>query len=77
MIGKTLNMRVTTELESRKASLLKMARTIIRLKHSIAADEEIRRVLPELESKIDLALQKAGPFELDAAELLGELENEA
>jgi hypothetical protein len=67
-------MRVTTELESRKVSLLKLARAVIRLRHSIAADEEIRRVLPELERRIDLAMQTGNAFSVDAAELLRELE---
>lgn len=70
-------MKVTTELESRKASLLKMARSIIRLRHSIAADEEIRRVLPALEERLDEHLQASQSFELDAAELLREVETDA
>jgi hypothetical protein len=69
-------MRVTTELESRKVSLLKLARAVIRLRHSIAADEEIRRVLPELERRIDLAMQTGNAFSVDAAELLRELESD-
>lgn len=69
-------MRVTTELESRKASMLKLARAVIRIRHSIAADEEIRRVLPELERRIDLAMQTGNAFEVDAAELLSELESD-
>jgi len=40
----------------RKAAAMKTARSIIRLKHSLAADEELNRVLPEIELAFDLAV---------------------
>ena len=41
----------------RKAALMKAARSAVRLKHSLAADEELNRVLPELERRFDAAVQ--------------------
>lgn len=38
-----------TDLEQAVANHRKVARTAIRLKHSIAADEELNRLMPELE----------------------------
>jgi hypothetical protein len=42
-----------TEVEVAKAKLLKSARAIIRLKYSLLADEELARVLPEVESQFN------------------------
>jgi len=60
------------EHEMQRTSLLKAARAAIRLKHSIAADEEINRVLPEVEKEINAALQAGTAYELDVASLLGD-----
>jgi len=49
---------------------LKAARTIIRLKHSEAADREINDVLPKLEERMQAAAAAGEPFSLDLAELL-------
>lgn len=51
--------------EIARAAALKAARTQIRVKHSLAADAEIARVIPELERKIDAALQEGKPITLD------------
>ena len=53
----------TTELAKSRA--LKAARTAIRLKFSLLADEEINRVLPEVESAIDKAIAAGKPYKLD------------
>jgi hypothetical protein len=45
--------------------MLKAARAAIRLKHSLRADDEIARRLPELEAEIDTALASGTPFELE------------
>lgn len=58
-------MRQYTDLEMRKASMLKAARAAIRLKHALAADAEINERLPELDREIDLALAEGKPFELE------------
>jgi len=41
-----------------RAKVSKTARTIIRLKHSLAADEEINDVLPDTLAEFDEALGK-------------------
>lgn len=58
-------MRRTTELQRQKTGMLKAARAAIRLKHSLRADDEIARRLPELEAEIDTALASGTPFELE------------
>lgn len=45
------------DIELRRAALLKAARSAIRLKHSIAADEELNDVLPELERRFNSLVQ--------------------
>jgi hypothetical protein len=67
-------MRVTTDVESRKASMLKAYRAAIRLKYSLLADEESRRVLPQLEARIDNAIQTGQPLELNPAEAFDEVD---
>jgi len=42
----------------RRASLLKAARSAIRLRHSLAADEELNEVLPLLETEFVAAVQR-------------------
>lgn len=44
-----------TEME--KSKILKTARFLIRLKHSLAADEELNDLLPDLEGDFDKSLQ--------------------
>lgn len=39
-----------------RAEILKTYRTMIRLKHSLAADREISETLPEIEAEINTAL---------------------
>ena len=46
------------EIELRKAALLKAARSAVRLRHSLAADEELNRVLPEVERLFTQSVQK-------------------
>jgi hypothetical protein len=53
------------EFEVARAAAIKAARSAIRLKHSIAADEELARRLPEIEAEIDVALLTGEPFVLD------------
>ena len=49
-----------------KAKITKAARTLIRLKHSLAADEEINAVLPDTLAEFDEALAKGELKELRA-----------
>jgi hypothetical protein len=63
-------MMVSSELDRQKASILKAFRTAIRMKHSLRADEEIQRRLPEIEECIDKALATGeAPHELNPAEV--------
>ena len=56
-----------TEMERAKA--IKITRTLIRLKHSLAADEEINEVLPDRLLQFDAALQSGELLELPVPEL--------
>jgi hypothetical protein len=47
-----------TPAEIEKAALAKTARTVIRLKHSLAADEEINAVLPDTLIEYEEALAR-------------------
>ena len=58
------------DIELRRAALLKAARSAIRLRHSIAADEELNARLPEVERRFN-ALIQAGDLP-SVAELLRE-----
>lgn len=62
-------MRHKDEAEQVVAEALKKARSIIRLKHSIAADRECNDVLPKLEAEILKRLNAGKPFRLDAKTL--------
>lgn len=59
-----------TDLEVEKTAALKAIRSNIRLKYSLMADEEINRVLPEWERRIDTALQDGQPLALDVASII-------
>lgn len=48
-------MKKKTPAELEKAKVAKATRTLIRLKHSLAADEEINTVLPETLDEFDSA----------------------
>ena len=45
-----------TEVELAKGKLLKATRSIVRLKYSLMADEELNRVLPEVEASFDASV---------------------
>lgn len=49
-------MKKKTPAEMERAAVTKTARTIIRLKHSLAADEEINAVLPDTLVEFEEAL---------------------
>lgn len=44
------------KVDLQRASMLKIIRTAVRLKHSIAADEELNEVLPKAEAKFNAAV---------------------
>lgn len=60
--------------EMQRAKIAKTARTLIRLKHSLAADEEINTFLPDTLDEFDAALargEKRRAIEAGLDELLG------
>ena len=63
-------MRQLSPIEREKAKLLKLARTLIRAKHSAAADDELNEKLPLLELQIDKAIQSGKVYELDIRSVL-------
>lgn len=67
-------MRSKTEVELKRAAVLKAVRTAVRLRHSLAADEELNEVLPEVEVAFDAAVKSGQVFELDPADFLREVE---
>lgn len=66
-------MKRTTELQQQKAAALKTLRSAIRLKHSLMADAELAKKLPDLEERIDLAWAAQTPLELSIGSLLDEV----
>lgn len=55
-----------------RANTLKVIRTAIRLKHSIAADEELNEVLPRAEAKFNASVLRGElPEPLDVKKALG------
>lgn len=66
-------MKVQTDLEIQLAAALKTYRAAIRLKHALAADEEIAKTLPEVETRIMSALQNGEPLELAPGKVFDEV----
>jgi hypothetical protein len=64
--------RRRTTIEVRRAQVAKTLRTAIRLKHSLAADEEINEVLPTVLADLDRAVQQGLPWELSLGKVLDE-----
>lgn len=65
-------MKKRTDDEQARANALKVVRSAIRLKHSIAADEELNQVLPSFEKKFNAALLRGErPEPLDMKRALG------
>lgn len=59
-------MKKKTTAELKKSQLTKATRTLIRLKHSLAADEEINTVIPDTLAEFDDALARGELKELVA-----------
>jgi arginine/lysine/ornithine decarboxylase len=59
-------LRKKTPAEVEKAKIAKATRTLIRLKHSLAADEELNAVLPDTLEEFDEALARGELRELKA-----------
>lgn len=69
-------MKRKDRVEFQKTRALKAMRTAIRLKHALAADEEINQVLPEVEAAFDKAVTSGQPFELDIRSVFEEADAE-
>jgi hypothetical protein len=66
-------MQAKTQLQREKAHYLKAYQSAIRLKYSLMADDEIMRVMPEVEEKIDNALAMGKPLELSPGRAFDEV----
>lgn len=66
-----------TDIEQSIANHRKVARALIRMKHSIAADEELNRVMPIIEARLTAQVQAGKVPALTADELLSLSEGEA
>lgn len=62
-------MHKKTEIEMEQYKLLKAYRTIIRLKHSLAADEELNEVLPAALEELEKSIQSGELKQLQIASL--------
>lgn len=60
-------MRKKTQAEMERHKITKMVRTLVRLKHSLAADEELNAVLPDTLEEFEEALARGELTELKAA----------
>jgi hypothetical protein len=60
-------MKKKTPAELRRAQIIKTARTLVRLKHSLAADEEINEVLPDTLEAFDNALNSGKLLAIESA----------
>jgi hypothetical protein len=70
--GDKVPVRQRVNLEQERFAILKTARAAIRLKHSLAADAEINKKLPELDAAISRALQDGKTYALDIASVINE-----
>ena len=66
-----------TEYERERKKLIKAVRSTIRLKHSLAADDELADVLPQILGEFDKTIAAGKPFELATLSLLSEVEGAA
>lgn len=60
------------KVDQARVNMLKVIRTAVRLKHSIAADEELNEVLPRAEAKFNAAVMAGRlPSPVDVKKALG------
>ena len=65
-------MKQITDIQIEKAAMLKALRSAIRLKHSLAADAELAKVLPEFEERINVAMATGTPLEITVGSVFDE-----
>ena len=68
-------MQKKSDIEMERARVIKISRALIRLKHSLLADEEINNTLPDTVLEFDAALQSGELRTLDARLLENILES--
>jgi triphosphoribosyl-dephospho-CoA synthetase len=68
-------MKKKTEIEMERQRTLKIARTLITLKHRLAAEEEMNNILPDTLAEFDKSLQGGVLLRLQANlnDILGDL----
>lgn len=68
-------MRKKTPAELEKAKIIKATRTLVRLKHSLAADEEINNILPDTLAEFDSAVASGElkGLKADLSDVIGEV----
>jgi hypothetical protein len=66
-----------TEYERERKKLIKAVRSTVRLKHSLAADDELYDVLPQILGEFDKAIASGKPYELATLSLLSEVDGAA
>lgn len=59
-------MQRKTDIEMARLRTTKITRSLLRLKHSLAADAEINEVLPDTLDKFDAALQSGQLLQMNA-----------
>lgn len=62
-------MRKKSETEMERARVIKVQRALIRLKHSLAADEELNEVLPDTLSEFDKAIASGHLKQIESPKL--------
>ena len=65
-----------TDYERERKKLIKAVRSTIRLKHSLAADDELVEVLPTILADFDKAIASGTPYELSTLGILSGLDDE-
>jgi len=64
-----------TEYDLERAKLIKAVRSMVRLKYSLMADDELATILPTILADYDKAIASGKPYELATLNLLSEIEN--
>ena len=57
------------DIDQERKNIAKRIRSEVRLKHSLAADNELREILPRLQAEFELALQNGKLLELQPGTL--------
>lgn len=61
------------DVELQKASAKKLARTLVRLKFSIMADQALNDIIPDIDDSVDAALTNGTDWSFDVEALVAQL----